>query len=179
LRSEVPRDAILSLDNGMYKLWISRNYPAYEQNTVLLDNAFATMGAGLAVGMAAKLIHPRKKVVVVAGDGGFLMNSADLETAKRLKLDLVIIILDDSGYGMIKWKQGGMGFKNFGLSFENPDFVQLASAFGVEGYRITSAAGFRSTLRNALKKRGIHIIALPIDYTENARAFGGNAEDDE
>ncbi|RJQ34271.1 acetolactate synthase large subunit [Candidatus Parcubacteria bacterium] len=179
LRQVLPRDAILSLDNGMYKLWISRNYPAYEQNTVLLDNAFATMGAGLAVGMAAKLINPRKKVVVVAGDGGFLMNVADLETAKRLKLDLVIIILDDSGYGMIKWKQSGMGLKDFGLSFENPDFVQLAAAFGVTGHCIESAAEFEPTLRNALKDGGIHIIALPIDYTENARAFGGKAEDDE
>ena len=179
LRRTLPRDAILSLDNGMYKLWISRNYPAYEQNTVLLDNAFATMGAGLGVGMAAKLINPDKKVVVVAGDGGFLMNVAELETAQRLKLDLIIIILEDSGYGMIKWKQGGMGFKDFGLSFRNPDFVQLASAFAATGYQVNSASEFHEILRNALNRQGIHIIALPIDYTENARAFGKKAEDGE
>ncbi len=179
LRESLPRDAILSLDNGMYKLWISRNYPAYEQNTVLLDNAFATMGAGLGVGMAAKLINPEKKVVVVAGDGGFLMNVADLETAKRLKLDLVVIVLLDDGYGMIKWKQDAMRFKNFGLSFSNPDFVQLANSFGATGYQIASAAEFKTTLRNALDRRGVHIITMPIDYTENARAFGGKTEDEE
>ena len=179
LREALPHDAILSLDNGMYKLWISRNYPAYEQNTVLLDNAFATMGAGLGVGMAAKLINPDKKVVVVAGDGGFLMNVADIETARRLKLDLVVVVLDDSGYGMIKWKQDSMGLKDFGLSFKNPDFVMLAKSFGVNGYRINTAAEFKTVLSNALSAPGIHIIALPIDYTENARAFGGKAEDDE
>jgi len=172
LRAALPRDAILSLDNGMYKLWISRNYPAYEQNTMLLDNAFATMGAGLGVGMAAKLIHPTKKVVVVAGDGGFLMNVADLETAQRLKLDLVIIVLDDSGYGMIKWKQDAMGLADFGLSFKNPDFVQLAEAFGASGYQIRSADECKKTLEKVLTERGIHIISLPIDDTENANAFG-------
>ncbi|HEY4527193.1 MAG TPA: acetolactate synthase large subunit [Candidatus Paceibacterota bacterium] len=176
LRAAIPRDGILSLDNGMYKLWISRNYPAYEQNTVLLDNAFATMGAGLGVGMAAKLVNPHKKVVVVAGDGGFLMNVADLETAKRLKLDLVVVILLDNGYGMIRWKQGGMRLKDFGLTFNNPDFVELASAFGAIGYQVNSASEFHEILRNALHQRGIHIIALPIDYTENAHAFGKKAE---
>src|SRR3989344_2017150 len=179
LRERLPRDAILSLDNGMYKLWISRNYPAFEQNTVLLDNAFATMGAGLGVGMAAKLINPDKKVVVVAGDGGFLMNVADLETARRLKLDLVIVIVDDSGYGMIKWKQEGMKLADFGLSFKNPDFVLLAEAFGAAGYRVQSAEEFKPILSNALKRPGIHIIALPIDYTENTRIFGRGADDEE
>ncbi len=171
LRAAVPRDGILSLDNGMYKLWIARNYPAYEQNTVLLDNALATMGAGLPVGMAAKIVHPDKKVVVVAGDGGFMMNVADLETAKRLGLDLVVIILNDGGYGMIKWKQGEMKLRDFGLSFGNPDFMKLAESFGVAGYRIKKAVDFRPTLERALKKKGIHIIDLPIDYRENALAF--------
>ncbi|MEQ1813463.1 MAG: acetolactate synthase large subunit, partial [Candidatus Nitrotoga sp.] len=105
LRMVMPRDGILSLDNGMYKLWIARNYPAYTQNSVILDNALATMGAGLPVGMMAKFLNPEKKVVVVAGDGGFLMNVAELETAVRMKLDMVILVLNDSGYGMIKWKQ--------------------------------------------------------------------------
>ena len=172
LREIMPRDGILSLDNGMYKLWIARNYPAYEQNTVLLDNTFATMGAGLGVGMGAKLVHPEKKVVVIAGDGGFLMNVADLETAKRLGLDFVVVILEDEGYGMIKWKQDGMGLKDFGLSFTNPDFVKLAESFGATGYKIRTAKEFRPTLEAALENSGIHIIVVPIDYSENAKVFG-------
>lgn len=171
LREVMPRDGILALDNGMYKLWISRNYPAYEQNTVLLDNAFATMGAGLPVGMAAKLINPDKKVVTIAGDGGFMMNVAELETAVRLGIDLVIVILNDSGFGMIRWKQEDMGFEDFGLSFKNPDFIKLAESFGVKGYRIKSADEFKKTLRQALDTPGIHLIDTPIDYSENALFF--------
>ncbi len=167
LRAAVPRDGILSLDNGMYKIWIARNYPAYEQNTVLLDNALATMGAGLPVGMAAKLHNPEKKVVVVAGDGGIMMNIADLETAVRLQLDLVVVIVNDNGFGMIKWKQASMGLQDFGLSFGNPDFVKLAESFGATGYRIAASADFKPTLEAALQKPGVHIIELPIDYSEN------------
>ena len=167
LRQVMPRDGILSLDNGMYKLWIARNYPAYEQNTVLLDNALATMGAGLSAGMAAKMIEPDKPVVVVAGDGGFIMGLPDLETAVRLKLDLVIVIVNDSGYGMIKWKQEGMGLDSFGLDFANPDFVKLAESFGAHGHRIQSADEFASTLEQALVAGGVHIIDTPIDYSEN------------
>lgn len=167
LRQIMPNDAILSLDNGMYKIWIARNYPAHEQNTVLLDNALATMGAGLPVGMAAKLLNPTKKVVVIAGDGGFMMNLADLETAKRLNLDLTIIILNDSGYGMIKWKQASMGLEDFGLSFNNPDFVKLAESFGAHGYKINSTEDFTTTLTKCINSKGIHIIDTPIDYTEN------------
>jgi acetolactate synthase-1/2/3 large subunit len=169
LREVLPKDGILSLDNGMYKLWIARNYPAYEQNSVLLDNALATMGAGLPVGMAAKLLNPGKKVVVVAGDGGFVMNLADLETAQRLQLDLVVVVLTDNGFGMIKWKQAGMALPDFGLEFGNPDFVKLAESFGATGYRITKAADFRPTLEAALAAKGVHIIDLPIDYSENVK----------
>ena len=167
LRAAVPRDGILSLDNGMYKIWIARNYPAYEQNTVLLDNALATMGAGLPAGMAAKLQNPGKKVVVIAGDGGIMMNIADLETAVRLKLDLVIVVVNDNGYGMIKWKQSSMGLADFGLSFGNPDFVKLAESFGASGVRITASADFQPALESALEHPGVHLIELPIDYSEN------------
>ncbi len=179
LRAAMPRDGILSLDNGMYKLWIARNYPAYEQNTVLLDNAFATMGAGLGVGMAAKLINPECAVVVIAGDGGFLMNVADLETAVRLKLNLVIIVLEDKGYGMIKWKQAGMGLTEYGLSFNNPDFVQLAESFGARGYKIASADAFLPTLKRALQEKGVQVISLEIDYSENVGTFGPLADSEE
>ncbi len=167
LRTAIPKDGIMSLDNGMYKIWIARNYPAYEQNTVLLDNALATMGAGLASGMAAKLLNPDKKVVVVAGDGGILMNIADLETAVRLKLDLVIVVVNDNGYGMIKWKQNSMHLADYGLNFTNPDLVKLAESFGATGHRIKKTGDFLPTLQAALAKPGIHIIDVPIDYSEN------------
>lgn len=177
LRASVPSDGILSLDNGMYKLWVARNYPAFEQNTVLLDNALATMGAGLPVGMSAKLENPDKKVVIVAGDGGFIMNMADLETAVRLRLDIVIIIINDSGYGMIKWKQNSMDLPNFGLDFANPDFVKLAESFGANGHRITRTEDFQPVLENALHTPGVHIIDVPIDYSENATLDGKQLRD--
>jgi acetolactate synthase-1/2/3 large subunit len=174
LREALPPDAVLSLDNGMFKIWIARNYPAYEQNTVLLDNALATMGAGLGSGVAAKLMNPDKPVVVVAGDGGFMMNIADLETAIRLKLDLVIVIVNDNGYGMIKWKQDSMGLADHGLSFGNPDFVKLAESFGASGHRVESAADFRPAIEKSVRSGGIHIIDLPIDYSENNTLIGDN-----
>jgi acetolactate synthase-1/2/3 large subunit len=167
LREAIPHDGVLSLDNGMYKLWIARNYPAYEQNSVLLDNALASMGAGLPVGIATKMMFPEKPVVVLAGDGGFMMNVAELETAVRLKQDLVIVILNDSGYGMIKWKQSAMKLKDFGLTFTNPDFVRLAESFGARGVRITKTAQFRTEVETALRQGGVHVIDVPIDYSEN------------
>ncbi len=173
LRDSLPRNAILSLDNGMFKLWIARNYPACEQNSVLLDNALATMGAGLGAGTAAKLLNPDKPVVVVAGDGGLMMNIADLETVIRLKLDLVIVVVNDNGYGMIKWKQASMDLPDYGLNFGNPDFVKLAESFGATGHRLESAADFKPTLEKALGG-GVHIIDLPIDYSENETLIGEN-----
>lgn len=172
LRKVLPKDGILSLDNGMYKIWIARNYPAFEQNTVLLDNALATMGAGLSAGIAAKLLNPKRKVLVVAGDGGIMMNISELETAKRLGLDLVILILSDSEYGMIRWKQEDLGFADFGLKFTNPDFVKLAESFGAVGYRITKAEDLKPTLEKALHAKDLHVIDCPIDYSENRIVFG-------
>lgn len=172
LRQALSAEAMLSLDNGMFKIWIARNYPAYQQNTVLLDNALATMGAGLGAGMAAKLLNPDKPVVVVAGDGGFLMNLADLETAVRLKLDLVIVIVNDNGYGMIRWKQASMDLADYGLSFGNPDFVKLADSFGARGHRVEKAADFQPLLQESLQTGGVHLIEVPIDYSENATLIG-------
>ncbi|MEK7626103.1 MAG: acetolactate synthase large subunit [Patescibacteria group bacterium] len=172
LRESLPRDAFLSLDNGMYKIWVARNYPAYEQNSVLLDNALATMGAGLPVGIATKLLNPQNKVVVVAGDGGFMMNLADLETAVRLKLDMVVIILNDNGYGMIKWKQEGMNLPKFGLDFGNPDFVKLADSFGAKGHKVESAKEFKPLIEKCINQKGVHLIDLSIDYSMNNEEFG-------
>ncbi len=171
LRQAVPEDGIITLDNGIYKIWIARNYPAFQSNTVLLDNTLATMGAGLPSAMAAKIAHPERKVVAVCGDGGFMMNSQELETAKRLGLDLVVIILNDNGYGMIKWKQQDAGFHDYGLDFNNPDFIQYAQSYGAFGHRVTSADEFRPMLEMCLNTPGVHLLELPVDYSENRRVL--------
>ncbi len=171
VRTVMPDDGVVALDNGMYKLWFTRQYQAYERQTLLMDNALATMGAGVSSAVAAKLVFPKQKVLAVCGDGGFLMNSQDLETAIRLKLDLVIVVLNDSGYGMIKWKQQGMGFTDFALSYGNPDFVKYAESFGASGYRVKSAKDFAKALKERLNKKGVHVIEVPLDYTDNARVL--------
>lgn len=160
-------DGIITLDNGVYKIWFSRNYPAYQQNTLLLDNALATMGAGLPSAMMAKELYPDRKVISVNGDGGFLMNSQELETAVRLGLDLVVIILNDSTYGMIEWKQEALGFEKYGLTFNNPDFVKYAESFGAKGYRPASVKEFETVLEKTLNEKGVHVIDLVIDYSLN------------
>ncbi len=167
IREELDEDAILTLDNGIYKVWFARNYLCYENNSLLLDNALATMGAGLSSAMTAKLICPEKQVVSVCGDGGFMMNSQELETAVRMDLDLVVIILNDNAYGMIKWKQEGMGFNNFGLDYNNPDFVKYAETFGAIGHRPNSRVEFAKVLQQALHSKGVHLIDLAIDYSLN------------
>lgn len=170
----MPNDGIISLDNGLYKIWFARNYLASHPINILLDNALATMGAGLSAAMAAKLIYPEKKVLAVCGDGGFLMNSHELEPAVRLKLDLTILILNDDAYGMIKWKQQNMGFKNFGMNFDNPDFIKYADAYGANGFKIDSIENFKKVLNECLNNKGINIIEVPINYSENAKILNHN-----
>jgi acetolactate synthase-1/2/3 large subunit len=171
LRSALPDDAIVALYNGMYKIWFARNYRAHEPNTVLLDNALATMGAGLPVAIAAKLVHPERQIVAVAGDGGFLMNSQEMETAVRLRLDLVQIVLRDDAFGMIKWKQTSMGLPDFGLDFGNPDFVAYARSYGANGRRIEATGELVPTVRACLAEGGVHLLEVPVDYSENERVL--------
>ena len=171
LRRVMPEDGILTLDNGMYKLWISRNYPAYFPNTLLLDNTLATMGAGLPAAVAAKLLHNKRAVVSVCGDGGFMMNSQDLETAVRLNLHIIIIILKDDGYGMIKWKQDAQKLPSFGLDFTNPDFVKYAEAYGAKGHRVERTQDFVPLMERLLETPAVHLVELPIDYSFNVKVF--------
>jgi acetolactate synthase-1/2/3 large subunit len=117
--------------------------------------------------MLVKILYPDRKVISVNGDGGFMMNSQELETAVRLGQDLVVIILNDSAYGMIKWKQEGMGFENFGLDYQNPDFIQYAESFGAIGHRPKSDEEFISTLDKSLDGKGVHVIDLAVDYSLN------------
>lgn len=167
LREELPEDGIVTLDNGIYKIWFARNYKCYQPNTLLLDNALASMGAGQPSAMSAKLVHPDKKVISVCGDGGFMMNSQELETAIRLELNMVLIILNDKAYGMIKWKQEDMGFDDYGLSYNNPDFVKYAESFGAIGHRPTSDENFKAILSKCLATDGLHVIDLAVDYSLN------------
>lgn len=167
VRDTLGREDIVTLDNGVYKIWFSRNYKCYSPNTMLLDNALATMGAGLASAMAAKMVYPEKKVICVCGDGGFMMNSQELETAVRLGLDLVVIILNDNAYGMIRWKQEGMKFKSFGLVYTNPDFVMYAQSYGAYGYRPDSVESFSTLLNKVVHEKGVHLIDLRVDYSLN------------
>lgn len=169
VREAMPSNGIIALDNGMYKIWFARNYRAHEPNTVLLDNALATMGAGLPSAMAARLVYPDRKVMAICGDGGFMMNSQELETAVRLNMNLVVMILRDDGYGMIKWKQEAMGFDNFGLDYRNPDFVAYARAYGAKGHRLARTDDLLSLLRECLGSPGVHVVDVPVDYSENHR----------
>ncbi len=167
IRQTLDDKDIVTLDNGVYKIWFARNYRCAQPNTLLLDNALATMGAGLPSGMAAKMVRPDSKVVSVCGDGGFMMNDQEMETAVRLGLDLTVIILNDNSYGMIKWKQSGMGFENYGLDLENPDFVKFAESFGASGHRPESVEEFEKTLEKCVNGKGVHLIDLAVDYSLN------------
>jgi acetolactate synthase-1/2/3 large subunit len=171
VRRAMPDDGMLCLDNGMYKLWFARYYRSRHPNTILLDNALATMGAGLPSAIAAKIVNPQRKVVAIAGDGGFMMNSQELETAVRLRLDLVVLLLRDDAYGMIKWKQAHMEFPNFGMDMGNPDFVKYAQSYGAHGHRPASCAEFDTLFRHALDTPGVHLIDVPIDYSDNDRVL--------
>jgi acetolactate synthase-1/2/3 large subunit len=167
VRKSMPDDGIIALDNGIYKIWFARNYKAKKPNTVLLDNALATMGAGLPSAMASKLVYPDRPVMAICGDGGFMMNSQELETAVRLKQHLIILILRDDAYGMIKWKQANMKFGDFGLDYGNPDYVKYVEAYGGKGHRIESADQLLPLLENCMQEHAVHLIDIPVDYSEN------------
>jgi acetolactate synthase-1/2/3 large subunit len=171
IRQVMPPDGILALDNGMYKIWFARNYRTKMANTLLLDNALATMGAGLPSAMMAAMLYPGRRVMAICGDGGFMMNSQELETAVRLKLNLVVLLIEDNAYGMIRWKQAVDQFPDFGMTFGNPDFVKYAEAYGAKGSRVTAIAEFQAVLESAFADGGVHLVNVPIDYSENERVL--------
>jgi acetolactate synthase-1/2/3 large subunit len=171
VRKAMPSDGIIALDNGVYKVWFARNYIAEEPNTVLLDNALATMGAGLPSAMEAARLYPTRKVMAICGDGGFMMNSQEMETAVRLKLNLIVLIVNDGSYGMIRWKQYGMGYQDYGLQFNNPDFVMYAQSYGAKGHRVASTESFVPLINQCFDEGGVHLIDLPVDYSENTKVL--------
>ena len=165
IRDALGREDILISDVGLHKLWIGRMFPAYEPNTVLIANGLAGMGFAVPAAVAAKLVHPDRKVVTVNGDGGFLMNCQELETAVRLKTPFVNVVWENQQYGSIVWKQDKKFGEHFGVDFTNPDFVKLAESFGMPAWRCESADDFGSRLRHALTLDLPSLLVLPIDYS--------------
>lgn len=169
IRNAMGRDDILISDVGLHKLWIGRMFPAHEPNTVLIANGLAGMGFAVPAGIAAKLVHPDRTVITVNGDGGFMMNCQELETAVRLKTPVVNIIWENQQYGSIVWKQDNKFGRHFGVDFTNPDFVKLAEAFGMPAWRATSIDDFSARLKHATTLDVPSLIVLPIDYSLDVR----------
>ena len=169
LRRALAPDDIVVSDVGAHKIWVARLYQAYEPNTVIISNGFASMGIALPGAIAAKLVHPDRHVVALCGDGGFLMNAQELETAKRIGAGVVVVIWRDDGYGLIDWKQRNAFGRPYAVEFGNPDFVAFANSFGIPGFRPESADELFPTLMRALEQPGPSVIDVPIDYAENVR----------
>ncbi|MHA7651230.1 acetolactate synthase large subunit [Mycobacterium sp. ML4] len=168
-REALGRNDVVLVDTGATKMWMARLYPTYQRNTCLISNGLSTMGFALPGALGVKLAQPDEKVLAVMGDGAFLMNSQEIETAVREKIPLVVLIWEDGGYGLIEWKMDlELGEHHF-VSFGNPDVVKYAESFGAKGYRINSAEELLPTLRAALDGDGVSIIACPVDYSENLR----------
>ncbi|OBI85238.1 acetolactate synthase large subunit [Mycobacterium asiaticum] len=178
-RAALGRDDVVLVDTGATKMWMARLYPTYERNTCLISNGLSTMGFALPGALGVKLARPDAKVLAVVGDGAFLMNSQEIETAVREKIPLVVLIWEDGGYGLIEWKMDLELGEHHYISFNNPDVVSYAKAFGAKGYRIEKAEDLLPTLRTALDDDGVSLIACPVDYSENLRLTDRLGELDE
>ena len=167
LRRALDKEDIAISDVGAHKMWMARMYKAEAPNTCIISNGFASMGIALPGAIAAKLTYPERKVVAVSGDAGFLMNCQELETAVRLGLELVVLIWNDSKYGLIEWHQNKKFGRTSHIDFTNPDFVRFAESFGAKGYRVESAGDLLPTLEQALSCGTVAIVDCPVDYREN------------
>lgn len=176
VRSALSERDIITLDNGIYKLWFSRLYKTYRPDTFILDNALATMGAGLPAAIAAKMLNPDRNVLAVVGDGGFMMNSQELETAARYAIPVVVLILNDNAFGFIKWKQMSRGFGSFGLDYTNPDFVRYAESYGAAGMKVNRGDALSDVLKRAFSLKKPVLIECPIDYSVNYETFSKEIE---
>ena len=177
VRNVLGEDDIVALDNGIYKLWFSRLYKTYKPNTFLLDNALASMGAGLSTALTAKMLNPHRKVLAVVGDGGFMMNAQELETAIRYNIPVVVLILNDNAFGFIKWEQQAKGFTNFGLDVGNPDFPKFAESFGAAGLRVEERDDLSEVLREAFALGRPAVVECPVDYSVNYATFSEELAD--
>jgi acetolactate synthase-1/2/3 large subunit len=158
---------ILLSDVGAHKMWIARHFHCHQPNTCLIPNGFCSMGFALPGAIAASLIMPQRRVLGISGDGGFLMNVQEMETAKRLGCNLVMLIWEDHAYGLIAWKQENEFGRHTDLSFDNPDWLKLASAFGWHGHRVEQSSQFAETLDTAFREQGPSLVVVTVDYREN------------
>jgi acetolactate synthase-1/2/3 large subunit len=161
-----PSDILLS-DVGAHKMWIARQYHCHEPNTCLIPNGFCSMGFALPGAIAASLVHPDRNILAIAGDGGFLMNVQEMETARRLASQVTVMVWEDGGYGLIAWKQDTEFKRHTDLAFGNPDWMKLADAFGWNGHVAADSRDLRDTLETAIAEDGPSLVVLPIDYREN------------
>ncbi len=161
-----PGDILIS-DVGSHKIWIGRNYPVYEPNSVIISNGLASMGIAIPGGIAARLAHPERQVIALMGDGGFMMNSQEIETAKRIGVGFTIIVFNDNDYGLISWKQRGHTGKSFGTGLTNPDFVKYAESFGIKGYAPQTLDELKKTLKDCIASRELNLIEIKIDPDVN------------
>jgi acetolactate synthase I/II/III large subunit len=168
-RAALGRSDVVLVDTGATKMWMARLYPTYQRNTCLISNGLSTMSFALPGALGVKLARPDDKVLAVVGDGAFLMNSQEIETAVRERIPLVVLIWEDGGYGLIEWKMDLELGDHYYVSFNNPDVVSYAESFGAKGYRITRADELLPTLKTALDDDGVSLIACPVDYSENLR----------
>jgi acetolactate synthase-1/2/3 large subunit len=178
-RAALHRDDIVLVDTGALKMWMARLYPTYEPNTCLISNGLSTMAWTLPGAIAAKIARPTAKVLVATGDGAFLMNSQEIETALRLRTPIVILIWVDNAYGLISWKMDLEIGRNVDTHFGNPDFVAYAESFGATGYHISTAEELLPTLREALQDDTVSVIACPVDYSANSDLIASLGELDE
>lgn len=178
-RAALGRSDIVLVDTGATKMWMARLYPTFERNTCLISNGLSTMGFALPGALGVKLAQPEAKVLAVVGDGAFLMNSQEIETAVRERIPLVVLIWEDNGYGLIEWKMDLELGAHYYVKFNNPDVVKYAESFGAKGYRINSAEELLPTLRAALADDGVSLISCPVDYSENLRLTDRLGELDE
>jgi acetolactate synthase-1/2/3 large subunit len=168
-RAALGRSDVVLVDTGATKMWMARLYPTYERNTCLISNGLSTMAFALPGALGVKLARPEAKVLAVVGDGAFLMNSQEIETAVRERIPLVVLIWEDGGYGLIEWKMDLELGEHHYVKFTNPDVVTYAESFGAKGYRVTEADQLLPTLQTALADDGVSLIACPVDYSENLR----------
>jgi len=169
VRSVMGEEDIVVSDVGAHKMWIARMYPCYRPNTCIISNGFASMGIAMPGAFAAKLIHPHRKCLAICGDGGFLMNSQELETAMRVGVPFVTLVFNDSAYGLIEWKQMTTFQRVSHIDFTNPDFVKYAEAFGAKGYRVSASDELVPILNEAFEQKVPSVIDCPVDYSENLK----------
>ncbi len=169
VRQVMGRNDILLSDVGAHKMWIARHYQCHEPNTCLIPNGFCSMGFALPGSIAADIVHPQKRILAICGDAGFMMNVQEMETAKRLNSDIVVMVWEDRAYGLIAWKQQNQFGKHTDLSFSNPDWLKLADAFGWHGHHVDNSEDLVDTLETAFEEMGPSLIVVPIDYRENLK----------